>query len=157
MAVSLTCHIRRKVATNVPQTSRAFAPAWTWLLTALAMLGAGKYLWDTEPTLLDFLFTAGILAVLGAMIVLVWRRVLVATVLVAGLLALTLWLCTVTSRETNILLHAYDLVLYARSSVRLAGLWQNYQWTVLAFLSALAATVASAWVAYQIDRTRWFS
>ena len=114
------------------------------------MLGAGQYLWGTEPTLLDFVFTAGILSALGAIIVLVWRRVLVATVLVAGLLALTIWLCTITSRETNILLHAYDLVLYARSSIRLAGLWRDYHWTVLAFLCALAATVACAWVAYRI-------
>jgi hypothetical protein len=118
------------------------------------MLGAGKYLWDTEPTLLDFMFAAGVMSVLGAFIVLAWRRVLVATVLVAGLLALTVWLCTVTSRETNILLHAYDLVLYARSSVRLAGLWRDYHWTVLAFLSALAATGACGWVAYRIDGTR---
>jgi phosphoglycerol transferase MdoB-like AlkP superfamily enzyme len=118
------------------------------------MVGAGRYLWNTEPTLLDFVFTAGILSALGAMIILVGRRVLVATILVAGLLALMVALCTVTSQETNILLHAYNLVLYAGSWVKLWGLWQDYHWTVLAFLCALAATLASAWIAYQIDRTR---
>jgi sulfatase-like protein len=155
MAVSPTGHVRRKVATHVPQWSRAFiTPTWTWLLTAFGMLGAGKYLWDTEPTLLDFFFTAGIFLALGTMIILICRRVLVATVLVAGLLALMVWLCNVTSQETNVLLHAYELVLYARSSIKLSGLWRDHHWTVLAFLAALTAILAAAGIAYQIDGTR---
>lgn len=138
----------------MPQTPRALEPAWTWLLTAFAALGAGKYLWDTEPTRLDFVFSAGVISALGAMTIFFWRRALVATVLVGGLLGLTVWLCTVTSRETNILLHAYNLVIYARSPVRLAGLWQGYHWTILAFLSVLAAILTCGGVAYQIDATR---
>src|SRR5438552_15873232 len=103
------------IATLVSLASQPFKPLSAWLLTALAVLGAVQYLWSTEPTLVDVVFVAGILLTVGTLIVATWGRILVATVVVTGLFALVVALCTIKSQETNMLLHPYDFVLYVGS------------------------------------------
>ena len=141
-------------AAPIAGSSQEFRPAVIWGLTAFAALAIGMYFWRTEGDLVNIIFTASVTLTLGALIVLISRRVLVAAVLTAAMVAIVVAAASVKQHTMNMGLHAYDLVFYLSSWSTVTYLWDDYRRYMAALVAALAATALAGWAATRIDGIR---
>lgn len=93
-------------------------------------------------------------AALGAAVVAMTGRVLLAAVLMGAHVALVTLASTIKLHHMNMVLHAYDLAFYLTSVTNIGFLWQNYRAQSLAAVTGIALSVALAVVAYRVDPIR---
>jgi hypothetical protein len=128
-------------------------PAVAWAIAAIAALAVGRYLWTTEASLSTMIHAGSVCLAFAALMSCLTRRLLPAVVALPALVAIVIAAQTVKSRETNMLLHAYDLVLALGSpaaALRLACAYPGY---TLLFAAGLAAALLAAGLARRMDRT----
>ena len=113
-----------------------------------------RHFWADEGTLPNILFTAAVTLALIAVVVLLTRRVLFATVLIAMLVGLIVGVSSVKRAVMNMVVHAYDLIFYLSSWSTVSYLWSDHRRYLLAFAAASVATMLVAWLAYRTDGTR---
>src|ERR1044072_4552471 len=83
-------------------------PTTSWAVAALIVSVLMRHFWVDEGALPNILFTAAVTLALIALLVLLTRRVLFATSLVASLVALIVAASTVKRAVMNMVVHAYD-------------------------------------------------
>ena len=102
-------------AASADGTKALAAPRWvlppriTWATTLLIALGTAAYLHETEGASAS-LFASAILGTLGALLVVLFRRVVPAVVLVSAIVAIICVASHVKQQTTEVLLHAFDVV-----------------------------------------------
>ena len=131
----------------------------SWAVAALIGGILLRYFWVDEGALANILFTAGITLALIACLVLLSRRVLFATTLVALLVVLIVAVSSVKRAVMNMVLHAYDIVFYLSSWSTISYLWSDQRRYLVALAGGLIAILGAAWLAYRADGTlierRW--
>lgn len=85
---------------------------------------------------------------------LICRRILLATCIVAVMVALLCTIAYLKQRTTDVTLHAYDAVSLLTSRTALEDLWHNQGPYVVAVLLIVIATAGCGWVAYRVDGSR---
>ncbi|MGH6816436.1 MAG: sulfatase-like hydrolase/transferase [Hyphomicrobiaceae bacterium] len=134
-----------------PQEPRpALVRAWTAFIVA----ALGMYFWKTEGEVLNIVFTAAVTLAIGASIVFVSRRILIAAVLMAAMVTIVTVVSSVKQQTMNMTLHAYDLVFYLSSWSTVTYLWDDYRRYMIPLAAAHVAMAMAGWIAYRIDGTR---
>jgi phosphoglycerol transferase MdoB-like AlkP superfamily enzyme len=131
----------------------------SWALASLMGSLLARYFWVDEGTLPNIVFTAGVTLALILLLVLISRRVLFATTLVALLVVLIVAISSVKRAVMNMVMHAYDIVFYLSSWSTISYLWSD-QRRYLGFLAGgLIGSASLAALAYRADgtclRRRW--
>jgi phosphoglycerol transferase MdoB-like AlkP superfamily enzyme len=126
----------------------------TWVFATAAAFLLAVYTSRYEGSAAHVLFSLLVASTIGAVIVLLARRVLVALVLVTALLGVVVAVSIQKQQTMNMVLHAYDLFFYPTSWSTLAFLWHSYRFYVVALLIAFLVTGLAVWLACRIDDTR---
>src|SRR5581483_9643037 len=129
-------------------------PSTSWAVAALIVAVLMHRFWVDEGSLANILFTAAVTFALIALVVLLSRRVLFATVLVASLVAVIVVAASVKRSVMNMVVHAYDLIFYLSSWSTVSYLWSDQRRYLVGFVGALLISAALAWLAYASDGTR---
>ncbi|HJZ42131.1 MAG TPA: sulfatase-like hydrolase/transferase [Hyphomicrobiaceae bacterium] len=130
-------------------------PARTVWASAAALLGGMVvHSWSIDGDAGDVLFVSGAVLTLGALVLLVSRRLLVATVLVAAIITLLRTVAVLKQEPTGVVLHAYDVAYFVRSWSGIVGLWHDNKGHAAGLLAASAAVGLLAWIAWRLDSTR---
>lgn len=129
-------------------------PATAWVLVAVLAAGIGRHFWRDEGEFANILFTVAVTVALVAIVMLVSRRALFATVVVASLVAIIIAAATAKRATMNMVVHAYDLFFYLSSWSTISYLWSDQRRYVLASLGACLAMACVGWLAYRLDSTR---
>ena len=85
----------------------------------------GRHFWRDEGEFPNILFTAAVTAALIALVSLIARRALFATVLVASLVAVIVAAASAKRAVMNMVVHAYDLFFYLSSWSTVSYLWSD--------------------------------
>lgn len=110
--------------------------------------------WGTEGGPATSLFALSTCLALTALIVVLTRRILFATVLVSGVALSIVLGASIKLEKMNMVMHAYDLLFYLSSWSTVTYLWEDYRRYFVSILAAiLAAGLASAF-AFLIDGSR---
>ncbi len=145
-------------AAGADSTERIAASPWVlppgvaWAVTLVAGLGAAAYLHETEGGGAG-LFASTAMGTIGALLVVLFRRVLPAVVLVSATVAIIRTASYVKQQSTEVLLHAYDIVSLSSWSA-LAHFEREHREYALGLLAAVTATGIITWIAFRIDGTR---
>ena len=110
--------------------------------------------WEDESDPANLFFVSSVTLTLAAGMVLAFRRVLVASVLVNALVGIAAAVAAAKQQAMGMALHAYDVVFYLSSWSTIGFLWRDYQTDVIALMAGLVATAIAAGVAYRFDTTR---
>ena len=129
-------------------------PRAAWAVAALIAAGLLRHFWYDEGTFPNILFTAAVTLSLIAFVVLLTRRVLFATALMASLIAVLVAAASIKRALMNMVLHAYDIFFYLSSWATVSYLWSDHRRYLLALAGALLAATCVAWLAYRADATR---
>jgi phosphoglycerol transferase MdoB-like AlkP superfamily enzyme len=129
-------------------------PVAAWAIAALIAAGLMRHFWLDEGTFPNILFAAGVTLSLIALVVLLTRRVLFATALMASLIAVLVAAASIKRALMNMVLHAYDIFFYLSSWATVSYLWSDHRRYLLALAGALLAATFVAWLAYRADTTR---
>jgi hypothetical protein len=134
--------------------ARRLRPATIWAITgAAAVVLLGHFcLYEGLPA--NILFTAATTAGIAAAVVLATRRVLVATAVTFGLVALIVGISRAKLETVGMVLHAYDFIFYLGSWSTVTYLWHGAQMYVLALGGALLLFGLAVWLAWRFDSTR---
>ena len=143
----------RSLAANVLRRIE-LRPTTSWAVSALIGAVLMRYFWTDEGELPNILFTAAVTATLVALLVLLTRRALFATALVASLVVLIVAVSGVKRAVMNMVVHAYDLVFYLSSWSTLSYLWSDQRRYLVGLVGALLAVAGAGWLAYRADGTR---
>src|SRR5262245_33220520 len=123
---------------------RVLPPATAWLSATLLAAGMAAHFWQDEGEFANVVFTLGVTTALVAFLILLTRRALFATVLVAPLVVLIVAAASTKRAVMNMVVHAYDLFFYLGSWSTVSYLWSDQRRYVLAAVACLlAATVRS--------------
>jgi len=128
-------------------------PTTSWAIAGATGAILARHFWVDEGTLPNILFTAGVTLALIVLLVLVSRRVLFATTLVALLVVLIVAISSVKRALMNMVMHAYDIVFYLSSWSTISYLWSDQRRYLVALVGALLGITAAAWLAYRADGT----
>ncbi len=129
-------------------------PTTSWAVAALLVCLLTRHFWVDEGTFPNIVFTTAVTLALIAFVVLLTRRVLFATALVASLVVLIVTISSVKRAVMNMVMHAYDLFFYLSSWSTISYLWSDQRRYLLALVGALLSVAAAAWLAYRADGTR---
>ena len=129
-------------------------PPAAWSITAGIIGGLAYYFWIDEGFLPNILFTAAVSFALIALVALITRRALFATVLIAALVAMIVVASSIKQTIKNMVVNAYDLFFYLSSWSTVTYLWADHRRYFLAFLGALIAAGFAGFLAYRADSTR---
>jgi rhodanese-related sulfurtransferase/general stress protein CsbA len=146
-------------AASADGTAPLAAPRWvlppriTWATTMLIGLGTAAYLLETEGAGAS-LFASAILGTLGALLVVLFRRVVPAVVLVSAIVAIICTASHVKQQTTEVLLHAFDVISLLSSWSALSHFAREHREYALGLLVAVVATAILTWMALRIDGTR---
>ena len=146
--------------------SRAVATHWAthWLsqrLQGTAAWGTAAALWTGMVVFFwqnegqgYFLYTVAVTTALVAFATLLSRRALFATVLVTGVVAMTVAASSIKRATINMVAHAYDLFFYLGSSSTVSYLWSDQRRYVVGATATVAAVAVVVCLAYRFDGTR---
>ena len=129
-------------------------PLTSWGVAALLTAILAQRFWVDEGELANILFTAGVTLALVAVVTLLARRAMFATVLVALTIALIVVTASVKRSVMNMVVHAYDIFFYLSSWSTVSYLWSEQRKYVLGFVAAALAAAFVGWLAYRADGTR---
>ena len=86
-----------------------------------------RHFWLDEGTFPNILFTAAVTLSLIAFVVLLTRRVLFATALMASLIVVLVAAASIKRALMNMVLHAYDIFFYLSSWATVSYLWSDHR------------------------------
>ena len=128
-------------------------PRAVWAMVIVGSLCGSLLLVETEGEAAG-LFSAAVFLLIGALFVLISRRVLPSVVLVCALAASIRTAGYIKQQATEVLLHAYDLVALLNSWSAMSQFWRGHRQHALGLIVAVLATALLAYVAYRLDSTR---
>ena len=85
---------------------------------------------------------------------LIARRALFSTVVVASLVAVIVWAASAKRAMMNMVVHAYDLFFYLSSWSTVSYMWSDQRRYVVGLIAACFAMLLVSWLAYRVDSTR---
>ena len=129
-------------------------PATAWLVAGLLSLGLARHFWQDEGELPNILFTVGATGGLVALLVLLARRIMFATVLVSVLVILIVSAASAKRAVMNMVVHAYDLFFYFSSWSTVSYLWADQRRYLIVALAASLAAALVGFFAWRVDSTR---
>jgi hypothetical protein len=129
-------------------------PTTCWLAAGLIGAVLAHHFWIDEGWLPNILFTAAVTLALIALIVLLTRRVLFATLVVASLVALIVGISSAKYAVMNMVAHAYDIIFYLGSWSTVSYLWSDHRRYIVAVAAAVTVMALLAWLAYRADAAR---
>ena len=141
----------------VPAAARSGRRLKAGAVTAIAVLATviiAVLSWLPERRLADSLFVAALSLTVGALVALLSRRVLLATVSAVAVLAFVYAAAVIKQDVTDLGLHAYDVVSLLRSRDAIAALWFEHRGYVAGVIVALVAAPLLGWLAWRLDGTR---
>ena len=141
-------------ATHALRLPREPHAALAWSSAGVTTVLIGLYFGLVEGGFADSIFAVAVTLAVGALIVWVGRRVLVAAVLVVAMVGIVRAISYAKQQATEVLLHAYDLIALMRSWSTLAQVWSQHHRLVVALAIAAFATVAVSWIAVRADTVR---
>jgi phosphoglycerol transferase MdoB-like AlkP superfamily enzyme len=141
----LAARLRRRVE---------LSPRAAWIVAGLIVAVLMRHFWVDEGTLPNILFTAGVTLSLIALLVLITRRVLFATTLMATAIAVIVGVAATKRALMNMVLHAYDIFFYLSSWATVSYLWSDHRRYLLGLAMALLGFACMAWLGYRADTTR---
>lgn len=141
-------------AARTRRIPRQLPAAFAWGSAGVAAVAICLYFWLAEGGLADTIFAVAVTLTVGALIVWIGRRVLVAAVLAAAMVGIICAVSYAKQQATGVLLHAYDLVAFLSSWSASAKIWSGHRSLVLGLAIALLATAAVSWIAVRSDVTR---
>jgi phosphoglycerol transferase MdoB-like AlkP superfamily enzyme len=121
------------------------------ILSALFTVPTALYFWKYEGGAANRFFVSSVTLTLAACMVLAFRRVLVASVLVNALVGITATVAWAKHHTMDMVLHAYDIVFYLSSESTVAFLWRDFQNYVIALMAVVLATAIATATAYWFD------
>jgi len=133
---------------------RQLRPRSAYAVSIVVALAVLVLRWGTEGGPATSIFALATCLTLAAVLVLVSRRVLFATVLVAGLSLAIVLGASIKLKKMNMVMHAYDLLFYLSSWSTVTYLWYDYRSYFVSILAAILGTVLVSVIAYQIDGSR---
>ena len=107
-------------------------------LAGLFTLPTALYFWKYEGGAANLFFVSSVTLTLAACMLLAFRRVLVASVLVNALVGIAATVAWAKHQAMDMVLHAYDIVFYLSSWSTIAYLWRDFQLHVIALVAARA-------------------
>jgi hypothetical protein len=122
--------------------------------TVFFTVPTGYYFSKYEGGPANMFFIWSVTLTLAAGIVLAFRTILVASVLVNALVGIVAAVAWAKHLTMNMVLHAYDIIFYLGSWPTIAFLWNDFQRYVITLMAALLATAIAAGVACWFDATR---
>ncbi len=122
--------------------------------TVFFTLPTGYYFSKYEGGPANMFFVWSVTLTLAAGIVLAFRTILVASVLVNAFVGIVAAVAWAKHLAMNMALHAYDVFFYLGSWPTIAFLWNNFQKYIIALIAALMATAIATGVACWFDATR---
>lgn len=129
------------------------APSAVWVIAVVVGLSGALYLLETEGEPAS-LFSAAVLLTVGAVLVLISRRLLPSVVLVCAMTATIRIAAHMKQQATEVLLHTYDVVSLLSSWSALSHFWRDHRQHALSLIAAVLATALLAYIAYRFDGTR---
>jgi hypothetical protein len=126
-----------------------------WCSVVAVAAGTCLYFWLGEgggPA--DIAFTGAVTLAMGAAIVCIGRRVLVAVVLVPAMLGIVRAVSHAKQQASEVVLHAYDLVALLRSWSTLVEVCSRHRGLALGLAVVVLAATALSWIAARFDATR---
>lgn len=127
----------------------------TCVLAAVLIAGfLGYYFWVSEGAIQNILFTVGITAALGSVVLLLTGRLMFSVALVSAFCALIATAASAKHATMNMVVHAYDLFFYLSSLSTLSFLAGEYPLLVLKAVGAFLAFLLIGWMTYRLDSTR---
>ena len=111
------------------------APSAVWVIAVFVGLSGALYLLETEGEPAS-LFSAAVVLTVGAVLVLISRRLLPSVVLVCAMTATIRIAAHMKQQATEVLLHAYDLV------------WLLSSWSAMSHFCAVSRSAASHFSLY---------
>lgn len=133
---------------------RELRPATAWIVAAVLVALVGRHFWRDEGEFANILFAAAVTAALVALLTLIARRALFATVVVVSLVTIIVWAASTKRAMMNMVLHAYDIFFYLSSWSTVSYMWGDQRRYVVGLIAACLATGLVGWAAYRIDSTR---
>ena len=127
---------------------------FAWGPAGAAAVAIGFYFWLAEGGLADTVFATAVTLAVGAAIVCIGGRVLVASVLVVAMVGIVRAISHAKQQATEVLLHAYDLVTFLTSWSALAEVWSEHHNLVLGLAITVFATTVVSWIAVRSDAAR---
>jgi phosphoglycerol transferase MdoB-like AlkP superfamily enzyme len=117
----------------------------------LFTLPIADYFWKYEGSPANLFFVSSVTLTLAACAVLVFGRILVASVLVNALVGIVAIVAWAKHQAMDMALHAYDVIFYLSSWSTIGFLWRDFRTHVIALLAALVATAIAAVIAHRFD------
>jgi phosphoglycerol transferase MdoB-like AlkP superfamily enzyme len=133
---------------------REWAPAASWVAAFLVALPVAAHFLRHEGGPANIIFGTGVTMTLAAIVAIVTRRVLFATVLAAALVAIIVAAATFKRQAMEMVVHAYDLFFYFTSWSTISYLWSDHRPYVLGLLAAVLISTVLCFLAYRLDGTR---
>src|SRR5262245_4115503 len=142
---SLAARLRRRVE---------LSPRAAWIVAGLIVAILMRHFWLDEGTLPKIRLTGGVTLALIALLVLLTRRVLFATTVMATAIVVLVAVAATKRALMNMVLHAYDLFFYLSSWATVSYLWSDHRRYLLGLAAALLGVAVMAWLGYRADPTR---
>ena len=140
-------------AEPVLPSSWEFQPRVVRTIAIVAVLLIGISFQRSEGWLAS-LFIVAVTLTVGALLVLVSRRVLLAVVLAAAMVGSIHIAAYLKQQETEMLLHAYDLLSLLRSWRAVVHFCQDYPHFAIGLVCASSAIATAGWIACRLDGMR---
>ena len=128
-------------------------PIVAWLLAGGLALPIGVHVYNSEDSS-TVLFTSAVTLTIGALLVMLTRRVLFATVLGAALVAMIEIAASAKQQTAELVLHSYELVSLIGSWSAMVQFWTEHRSDAQALLLGLFGTAIAGWLAWHFDGTR---
>lgn len=125
-----------------------------WAVAGMTGVSIGLYFWLAEGSLPDTVFATAITLGVGAVIVCMCQRVLMASVLVVALVGIIRTISYAKQQASEVVLHAYDLVTFLNTWSALPSAWHEHRSLLLGLAIAMLATMAACWVVWRLEATR---
>ncbi|MCL4766297.1 MAG: sulfatase [Hyphomicrobiaceae bacterium] len=133
---------------------RQLQPATACAASAAVALAVLALRWGTEGGPATSVFAIATCLALAASVVLLTRRLLFGTVLVAGLALSIVLGSAIKLKKMNMVMHAYDLLFYLSSWSTVTYLWYDYRRYFVTILAALLGALLASAIAFQLDGSR---
>ena len=144
---------RLQIPRLVDEAGRIAVPI-TYGAIAVVFACLAYYHWHYEGWRENMIFASAVTLAFIAGWTLLTRRLLLAIVIVAALIAMVVIASDVKRRYIEMVLHAYDLVFYLTSLSTIRFLWVDHRLYLVAIVIAFAMTAWLAYWLYRVDPTR---
>jgi hypothetical protein len=128
-------------------------PIVAWVLAGMLALPIGVHVYNCEDSS-TILFTSAVTLTIGALLLMVTRRVLLTAVLDASLVAIIETVASLKQQTTELPLHSYEVMSLMGSWSAAVQFWTEHRSDAQTLLAALAATALVGLIAWHIDASR---